>query len=143
MRAHRFAAFAFLVLGLFAVPAFADGSFVKIGDIKGTATESQHFGWIPAGVWGTEARPGKWFWSKPVNVFWFETGADNVAIQKAITEKAFYDRVLFDVSIKGDVLRTTFSDVRIIADEPSGKIRKITLQFKRQTDQRVTFTAAR
>jgi hypothetical protein len=143
MRAHRIAAFAVFVLSLLAVPAFADGSFVKIGDIKGTATESQHFGWIPAGLWGTEARAGKWFWSKPVNVFWFETGADNVAIQKAVIDKVHFDRVLLDVSIKGDVLRTTFSDVRIIADEPSGKFRKITLQFKKQTDQRVTFTAAR
>ena len=35
MRAHRLTAFAFIVLGLLIAPAFADGSFVKIGDIKG------------------------------------------------------------------------------------------------------------
>lgn len=143
MRAQSIAAFAFLVMSCLAVPASADGSFVKIGNINGSATEVQHPGWIPVGLWGTETRSGKWFWSSPTNVFWFETTGDHAAIEKALTDKTFYDRVLFDVSVRGQILRTTFSAVRVIGDEPSGKIRKITLRYKTQTDQRVTFTAAR
>jgi hypothetical protein len=142
MRAHRFAAFAF-ILSMLVAPAFADGSFVKIGDIKGAATEAQHYGWIQTGLWGTETRSGRWFWSKPTNVFWFEMTGDRVALEKALQNKTFYDRVLFDVSIHSNTLRTTFSAVRVIAVEQTGKVGKVTLQFKKQTDQRVTFTAAR
>jgi hypothetical protein len=142
MRAHRLAAFAFILSTLVA-PAFADGSFVKIGDIKGAATESQHNGWIQAGLWGTDTRSGRWLWSKPVNVFWFEMAGDHAALDKAVQAKTFYDRVLFDVSIRGDILRTTFSNVRVIAVDQTGKVGKVTLQFKKQSDQRVTFTAAR
>jgi hypothetical protein len=142
MRAHRLTAFAF-ILSILAAPAFADGSFVKIGNVNGGATETQHNGWIQVGLWGTETRSGRWFWSKPVNVFWFEMAGNHAALEKAALNKTFYDRVLFDVSIRGNTLRTTFSNVRVIAVEPMGKTGKITLQFKKQSDQRVTFTAAR
>lgn len=143
MRAHRLAAFAFLVLGLFAVPAFADGSFVKIGDIKGAAAEPQHPGWIQVGLWGTETRSGRWFWSSPKNVFWFEMTGDRAPLEKAVANKTLFDRVVFDVSIKGEILRTTFTAVRVVGVEQAGKVGKISLQYKKQTDQRVTFTAAR
>jgi hypothetical protein len=143
MRAHRFAAFAFIVLSCLIAPAFADGSFVRIGEINGTAAESQHQGWIPVGLWGTETRSGRWFWSSPKSVFWFETGGDHAALEKALQNKTFYDKVLFDVSIRGNVLRTTFTAVRVIAVEQQGKVEKITLQFKKQTDQSITFTAAK
>jgi hypothetical protein len=142
MRAHRLAAFAVIAMCL-AAPAFADGSFVKIGAIKGSAAELQHQGWIPVGLWGTETRSGRWFWSSPTNVFWFEMSGDHAAIEKALAEKTFYDRIVFDVSIKGEVLRTTFTAVRIVAVEQRGRTEKITLSFKKQTDQRVTFTASR
>ncbi len=143
MRAHHLTAFAFIVFGLLIAPALADGSFVKIGDIKGGAAESQHQGWIQVGLWGTETRSGRWFWSSPTSVFWFEMTSDRAALDKALQTKTFYDRVVFDVSIRGDILRTTFSAVRVIAVEQVGKGEKVTLQFKQQTDQRVTFTAAR
>ena len=143
MRAHRLAAFAFIVLSCLIAPAFADGSFVKIGDIKGVATESQHQGWIPVGLWGTDTRSGRWFWSSPKSMFWFETTGARTALEKALQNKTFYDKVLFDVSIRGNVLRTTFTAVRVIAVEQQGKVEKITLQFKKQTDQSVTFTAAK
>ncbi len=143
MRTHRFAAFAFIVLSCLIAPAFADGSFVRIGDIKGAAAESQHQGWIPVGVWGIETRSGRWFWSSPTSVFWFETTADRTALETALQNKTFYDHVLFDVSIKGNVLRTTFTAVRVIAVDQQGKAEKITLQFKKQTDQSITFTAAK
>jgi type VI protein secretion system component Hcp len=130
-------------MSILAAPAFADGSFVKIGDINGGATEAQHNGWIQVGLWGTDTRSGRWFWSKPTNVFWFEMAGKQAALEKAVQNKTFYERVLFDVSIRGETLRTTFSNVRVIAVEPKGKVGKITLQYKRQTDQRVTFTAAR
>jgi hypothetical protein len=142
MRAHRLAAFAF-ILSFLAAPAFADGSFVKVGDIKGNAIESQHNGWIQVGLWGTETRSGRWFWSKPTNVFWFEMTGEHAALEKAQLAKTFYDRVLFDVSIRGETLRTTFSNVRVVGVEQKGKVEKVTLQFKKQSDQRVTFTAAR
>lgn len=142
MRAHRLAAFAFVALCL-AAPAFADGSFVKIGAIKGSATELQHQGWIAIGLWGTDTRSGRWFWSSPTKVFWFEMTGDHAALDKAVADKTFFDRILFDVSIKGEVLRTTFTAVRVIGAEQHGTVEKITLQFKSQTDQRVTFTAAR
>jgi hypothetical protein len=143
MRTHRLAAFAFIVLGYLIAPAFADGSFVKIADINGAATESQHQGWMPVGLWGTDTRSGRWFWSSPKSVFWFETTGDRAALEKALQNKTFYDRVLFDVSIKGNILRTTFTAVRVIAVEQQGKAEKITLQFKKQTDQSITFTAAK
>lgn len=143
MRAHRLAAFAFIVMSSLFAPAFADGSFVKIGDIRGAASESQHQGWIPVGLWGTETRSGRWFWSGSTSIFWFEMTGDHAALEKALQNKTFYDRVLFDVSIKGDVLRTTFTAVRVVAVEQQGKVEKITLQFKKESDQRVTFTAAR
>jgi hypothetical protein len=143
MRAHRLAASAFLLFGFLAVPAFADGSFVKIGDIKGAAVEPQHPGWIQIGLWGTETRSGRWFWSSPTNVFWFEMTGEHAAIEKAVANKAFFDRVVFDVSIRGQILRTTFTSVRVISVEQRGKIEKVALQYKQQTDQRVTFTAAR
>lgn len=143
MRAHRLAAFALVAAAFLVAPAFADGSFVKIGAIKGTATEAQHQGWTQIGTWGTETRSGKWFWSSPRQVFWFEMAGDHAALEKALTEKTFYDRVLFDVSIKGEILRTTFTAVRVEGVEHQGKVAKVTLQFKKQSDQRVTFTAAR
>jgi hypothetical protein len=143
MRAYRLAAFAFIILSCLIAPAFADGSFVRIGDIKGAATESQHQGWIPVGLWGTDTRSGRWFWSSPKSVFWFETSGDRAALETALQNKTFYDRVLFDVSIKGNVLRTTFTAVRVIAVEQQGKVEKITLQFKKQTDQTVNLTFAK
>jgi hypothetical protein len=143
MRTHRFAAFAFVILACLIAPAFADGSFVKIGDIKGTATETQHQGWIQVNLWGTETRSGRWFWSSPTNAFWFETTGSTAALEKALAEKTFYDRVVFDVSIKSQILRTTFTAVRVIAVDRHGKVQKITLQFKKQTDQQVTLTAAK
>lgn len=143
MRTHRLTAFAFIVLALLIAPAFADGSFVKIGNIKGAATESQHQGWIQVGLWGTETRSGKWFWSSPKSVFWFEMNGNHAALEKALAEKTFYDRVMLDVSVRGEVLRTTFSAVRVIAVEQNAKAGKITLEYKKESDQRMTFTAAR
>jgi hypothetical protein len=137
-----FAAFAFITACL-AAPAFADGSFVRIGTINGGAVEAQHQGWIQVGTWGIDTRSGKWFWSSPKQVFWFETTGDRRALDKAQAEKTFYDRVLFDVSIKGQILRTTFTAVRVESVEQQGKVAKVTLQFKKQTDQQVTLTAAR
>ena len=143
MRTHRLAAFAFILLGLLMAPAFADGSFVKIGDIRGNAAEIQHQGWIQVGLWGTENRAGKWFWSSPTPVVWFEMTDPPAPLERAMAEKILFDRVLLDVSIKGDVLRTTFTSVRVLSVETRGRVQKVTLQFKKESDQRVTFTAAR
>ena len=143
MRTRLFAAFAFLATAFLVAPAFADGSFVKIGAIKGTATEAQHQGWTQIGTWGTETRSVKWFWSSPRQVFWFEMAGDHTALEKALADKTFYDRVLFDVSIKGEILRTTFTAVRVESVDHQNKIVKVTLQFKKQTDQQITLTAAR
>jgi len=143
MRTHRLAAFVFMLLAALVAPAFADGSFVKVGNIQGTAAEPQHQGWIQVGLWGTETRSGKWFWSKTTNTFWFETTDSTNALEKALAEKTFFDQVLFDVSIKGEILRTTYTAVRVIAVDHQGKVHKITLKFKKQADQRVTITAAK
>jgi type VI protein secretion system component Hcp len=142
---HRTFLFLAIVLGLLAAPAMADGSFVKIGDIKGTATEPQHQGWIQIGTWGSgTASGGVWLFGSAKPTFWFEKRNDtaSAALQRALQEKTFYDRVLFDVSIKGDILRTTFFSVRVIAVETHGPVEKITLQFKNQTDQSVNSGAS-
>lgn len=148
MRTRRTVLSLIIAVGLLAVPALADGTFVKIGDIRGTATESQHQGWIAVGTWGVEKRKDTSFWSfmrEPKPVIWFEKRNDaaSPALQKALTRQLQFVRVEFDVSIKGDILRTTLYDVRITSIETRDKTERIHLQFKKQTDQRVTFTAAR
>jgi type VI protein secretion system component Hcp len=139
---------AIIAIGLLAVPALADGTFVKIGDIRGTATEAQHQGWIAVGTWGVEKKQSTGFWSfmsEPKSVFWFEKRNDgsSPALQRALTGQVRFARVEFDVSIRGDVLRTTLYDARIISIETRDKAERIQLQFKKQTDQQMTLTASR
>lgn len=143
MRFHRLAAFAFAVIGFLTTAATAD--FVKIGTIKGSAVEDLHVGWIATGNWGTETKQGFWIFSSPINTFWFEKQTDGAssALIKAMQSKTFYDHVLFDVVIKGTVIRTTFYAVRVVSVERQGGIEKVTLQFKTQRDQRVRFEVPR
>jgi type VI protein secretion system component Hcp len=148
MRTRRTVLLAAIALSLFAAPALADGTFVKIGDIRGTATEAQHQGWIAVGTWGVEKRKATGFWSfmsEPKPVFWFEKRNDvsSAALQRALSSQSRFARIEFDVSIRGDILRTTLYDARITSIETRDKVERIQLQFTRQTDQRVTFTASR
>lgn len=148
MRTRRTVLLAAIALSLFAAPALADGTFVKIGDIRGTATEAQHQGWIAVGTWGVEKKNATGFWSfmsEPKPVFWFEKRNDlsSSALQKAMSGQVRFARIEFDVSIRGDILRTTLYDARITAIETRDKVERIQIQFKKQTDQRVTFTASR
>jgi hypothetical protein len=142
MRAHRLTAFAFIILACLIAPAFADGNFIKIGGIKGAATEYDHRGWIEIGNWETVIDRGFHILGSAKSQFRFETAdaASVAALRKAEQSKAFYDTVWFDVSIKGVVLRTTLYAVRVSGVESAGKIQKVTLLFKKQTDQRVTFS---
>ena len=141
MRAHRLTAFAFIILACLIVPAFADGNFIKIGDIKGAATDVNHRGWIEIGNWETVIDRGFHILGSTKSQFRFETAdpAAAAALQKAAQSKTFYDTVLFDVAIKGIVLRTTLYAVRVTAVDSAGRIQKVTLQFKKQTDRNVTF----
>lgn len=140
----RFFLCAAVALGLLTAPALADGNFVKFGNIRGTATELQHQGWVEVGQWGCESKGGAWIFSSPTTTFWFEKRVDasSAPIQKALQDKAYFDRILFDVSIKGNTLRTTFQGVHVVAVEAHGRTEKITLQFKSQSDQQISFTAA-
>lgn len=145
---YRFFLYAAVALGVLAAPALADGTFVKIGDIRGTATEAQHQGWIAVGTWGVEKRKGTGFWSfmsEPKPVLWFEKRNDlsSPALQRALSGQVRFARIELDVSIRGDILRTTLYDARITSIETRDKVERIQLQFKKQTDQRVTFTASR
>lgn len=142
---HRFFLYAAVALGLVTATAFADGNFVKVGNIPGSANETQHQGWIEAGQWGAENKTGFWFFSEPTHTFWFEKRSDAASgpLQRALQDKTFYEHAYFDVSIKGTVLRTTFHNVRVVGVESHGRSEKVTLQFKYQTDQRITFTASR
>lgn len=141
----RFFLGAAVALGLLAAPALADGNFVRLGNINGAATEIQHQSWIEAGQWGVESKKGLWFFSAPTSTFWFEKRSDGSSgqLQQALQQKTFFDRALFDVSIRGTILRTTFHGVRVIGVEARGRTEKITLQYKYQTDQQITFTASR
>ena len=140
----RYFLYAAVALGLLTAPALADGNFMKFGNIRGSATEIQHQGWVEAGQWGSETKSGFWFFSHPTAMFWFEKRNDaaSAPIQKAMQDKTYFDRVLFDVSIKGNILRTTFQGVRIVGVETHGRTEKITLQFKSQSDQQISYTAA-
>jgi type VI protein secretion system component Hcp len=142
MRTHRFAAFAVIVLALFVLPAFADGNFVKIGNIKGTATEAQHQGWIDAGLWGIATQDRSFsIWTfkyePPRKLFWFEkkTDASSPALQKAMADKIFFDQAIFDMALRSQTSRTTFFAVRIHSVETHGGTEKVTLEFKTQKDQ--------
>lgn len=141
---HRFFLCAAVALGLLTAPALADGNFVRFDNIQGSATEAQHQGWIQTGQWGTDQKKGFWLFSSPKCQFWFEKKADasSSALQRALQNKTFFERVLFDVSIKGTVLRTTFHAVRIVAVETVGGTEKITLQFKSQTDRQITLPSS-
>ncbi len=150
MHGHRtflFAAYAAMVLALLATPAWADGSFVKIGTIRGTATEAQHQDWIDVGLWGIDRKnAGFWsFWTAPKASFWFEKRSDDtsLALMNAVRNKKGFDHILFDVSIKGEVLRTTFTNAHVVAVEKRGRVDRVTVQFKTQTDQRISFIATR
>lgn len=129
---------------LLTVPALADGNFVKFGNIRGNATEIQHQGWIEAGQWGTEKKEGFWLFSAPKTQFWFDkkTDAASGPLQRALQDKTYYETALFDVSIKGTIFRTTFHSVRVVAVETHGNSEKITLQFKTQKEQQISYTAA-
>jgi hypothetical protein len=142
MRAHRFTAFAFIILACLITPAFADGNFVKIGDIQGAATEYDHRGWIEIGNWGTVIDRGFHIIHSAKSEFRFETndGTVTAALKRAEQSKTFYDAIMFDVSIKGTVLRTTLHAVRVTNVEMAGNILKVTLEYKTQTDRQVTFT---
>lgn len=143
MRAIRLPAFALIALALLTFPAFADGNFLKVGGIKGAATESNHYGWVEIGGWQTIIDRGFHILGGAKSQFLFDTN-DSVAamaLAKAAQDKTFFDSVLFDVSIKGSTLRTTLHGVRVISVATAGKTRKVTLQFKSQTDQAVRFAA--
>jgi len=141
---NRFFLYAAVAIGLLTAPALADGNFVKFGNIRGYATELQHQGWIEAGQWGSETKNGFWIFSTPTSMFWFDKHVDAASgpLQKALQDKTWFDRVVFDVSIRGNILRTTFQGVRVIAVESHGRNEKITLQFKSQSDQQISYTAA-
>ncbi len=139
---NRFFLSAAVILGLLAAPALADGSFVKIGDIRGTATELQHQGWIVIGTWGMDKKEGgAWYWpfgTSKTN-FWFEKRPDisSPALQKAMASRTLYPRVIFDFEVKGTIYRTTLYDARIVAIETQSRGEKVTVQFKKQTEQQL------
>ncbi len=142
MRARRTVLSAAILLGIIAAPALADGSFVKIGDIKGTATELQHQGWIEIGTWGMDKKDsGPWYWpfGTPKTNFWFDKRPDvsSPALQKAMAGRTLYPRVVFDFEVKGTIYRTTLYDARIVSVETQNRSEKVTVQFKRQTEQQL------
>jgi type VI protein secretion system component Hcp len=139
---RRFLLFAAIVLGFLTAPALADGSFVKIGDIKGTATEAQHQGWIPAANWGSENR--SWNFSiwplkyEPArSVFWFEkpTDASSASLYKAMVDRTWYPVAIFDVAVRAESFRTNYHQVRILSIETKGNREKVTLEYKTQHEQ--------
>jgi type VI protein secretion system component Hcp len=138
---RRFFLFVAVALGLVAAPALADGSFVKIGNINGYATEAQHQGWIQIGSFGQEERS----WSFSIStfkyepsrkVFWFEKviDASSPALQKALVARTRFPQVMFDVAVRTETFRTTLYEVKILSIETKGNREKITLDFKRQHD---------
>jgi type VI protein secretion system component Hcp len=141
MRAHRLA-FAFTIIAALAAPAFADGSFVKLGDIKGTATEAQHQGWIQIGSWGCEHRDWnlsitKLKYDPSQELFWFEKKSDAASrgLQKAMADRTLFGTVVFDMTVRTETFRTTFFQTRVIAIEKHGDVEKVTMQYKRREDQ--------
>ncbi len=138
----RFFLCAAVALCLLTAPSLADGSFVKIGDINGAATELQHQGWIEIGTWGMEkehSTPWYWPFGTRKTDFWFEKRSDvsSPALQKAMASRTLYPRVLFDFSVKGTIYRTTLYNARIVSVATHNRGEKVTIQFKRQTDQQL------
>lgn len=138
----RFFLYAAAAIALLAAPALADGSFVKIGDIKGNATELRHQGWIVIGTWGMDKKAGgTWYWpfGAPTTNFWFEKRPDasSSALQKAMASRTLYPRVVFDFEVKGTIYRTTLYNARIVAVETQNRGEKVTVQFKKQEEQQL------
>lgn len=138
---RRFFLSASAALGLLIAPALADGSFVKIGNIQGSATEAHHQGWIQIGGFGQEDRS----WSFSIStfkyepsrkVFWFEKviDASSPALQKAMTARTRFPEAMFDVAVRTETFRTTLFEVKILSIETKGNREKITLDFKSQRD---------
>lgn len=142
MRARRTVLSATIALGLFAAPALADGTFVKIGNIRGTATEAQHQGWMQIGNWGMDSKSASFsIWKLKYEgaqkAFWFDRKADATsgALQKALAARTQFSSVTFDVAVRNETFRTTLYSVRIISIETHGNVEKVTLQFDQQRDQ--------
>ncbi len=138
---RRFFLFGAVVLGFLAAPALANGSFVKIGDIRGSATEAQHQGWIQIGGFGQEDRS----WSFSIStfkyepsrkVFWFEKVIDGAspALQKAMAARTRFPQVMFDVAVRTETFRTTLYEVKILSIETKGNQERLMLDFRSQRD---------
>lgn len=138
---YRFFLSAVVALAFLTAPALADGSFVKIGGIIGTATEAQHQGWMQVTRFGQEDRSWSFSFStfkyEPARkVFWFEKPADasSPALQKALVARTRFTEALFDFSVRRETFRTTLYDAKILSIETKGNQEKVTLDFKRQQD---------
>jgi type VI protein secretion system component Hcp len=140
MRAHRLA-FAFTLIAALAAPALAD-SFVKIGNIKGSAVEAQHQGWMQIGAWGCEHHDWnisitKFRYDPSQEIFWFEKKVDMASpgLAKAMADRTLFPQAVFDMTVRTETFRSTFVNARVVGLEKHGDIEKVTLQFKTRQDQ--------